>query len=75
MDKVELIVKLQALGVHPSSYSLGVMKNSDCMCVVEAEGLWKVYYVERDDPKELASFSDEASAYDFVYRQFQKWLG
>jgi len=39
MDKVELIVKLQTLGARPSSYSLVVMKNSDCMCVVEAEGL------------------------------------
>ncbi len=75
MKKDELISGLAKLGVNESSYSLGVMRNSECVCVVEGEGKWKVFYVERDKPQELAAFEAEEQAYSFVYENFCKWLG
>jgi hypothetical protein len=75
MTKDELVKKLEFMGVHQGSYSLGVIKNSDCTCVVDEGGIWKVYYVERDKPTELATFQSEFKAYDFVYDTFFRWTG
>jgi len=75
MRRDQLILKLSELGVHSSSYSLGTLRNSDCVCVVDEDGRSKVYYVERDKPEELGSFPSVEDAYDFVYATFCKWLG
>ncbi|WP_153242594.1 hypothetical protein [Frateuria defendens] len=75
MTHDQLIVKLEELGVHPNDYSLDGIQNSDRVCVVEGDGVTKVYYVERDRPDELAAFSSTGEAYDFVYATFCKWLG
>jgi len=75
MKREELEAKLAALGVNPNSYSLGSIRHSDCVCVVEDGGRWKVYYVERDKPAELGAFDTAEEAYDFVYATFCKWLG
>ncbi|WP_243040854.1 hypothetical protein [Dyella sedimenti] len=75
MTRDQLISKLSELGVHPNSYSLGALRNSECVCVVEDGDKWKVYYVERDKPDELASFNAVDAAYDFVYTTFCQWLG
>ncbi|MDW8848441.1 hypothetical protein SD961_21570 [Erwinia sp. MMLR14_017] len=74
MRAEELVKKLDTLGVNANSYSLGVIKNSDCTCVVKENDLWVVYYVERDKPSMQASFVNEGDAYDFVLMQFKKWL-
>lgn len=74
MKKEELIEKLNELGVHPSSYSLGAIKNSDCVCVVHEGREWNVYYVERDKPSLLSSLSSEEEAYSFLFEQFKTWL-
>lgn len=70
MKVEELITQLHILGVNKNSYSLGALRNSDCTCVVREADLWAVYYVERDRPSMLASFTDESDAYDFVLMQF-----
>lgn len=75
MTRDQLISKLSELGVHPNSYSLGTLRNSECVCVVEDGDDWKVYYVERDKPDELTSFNAVEAAYDFVYMTFCQWLG
>jgi hypothetical protein len=75
MKREELEAKLGALGVMPNSYSLGSIRHSDCVCVAEQDGQWKVYYVERDKPAELGAFSVVEDAYDFTYATFCKWLG
>lgn len=75
MTRDQLILKLSELGVHSNSYSLGALRNSDCVCVVDEDGMSKVYYVERDKPDELGSFPSLEDAYDFVYATFCKWLG
>ncbi|MCT8343382.1 MULTISPECIES: hypothetical protein [Photorhabdus] len=74
MTSEELIAQLNILNIHPSSYSLGTLKNNDCTCVVKEKGQWTVYYVERDQPSILSSFLTEEEAYDFILEQFKKWL-
>lgn len=74
MKRDELENKLAGLGVMPNSYSLGSIRHSDCVCVVEENGRWKVYYVERDKPAELGAYNVVEDAYDFVYATFCKWL-
>lgn len=75
MTREELESKLATIGVHPNSYSLGSLQNSECMCVIEDGDWWKVYYVERDKPHELGKFGFADEAYDFVYATFCEWLG
>jgi hypothetical protein len=75
MNQNDLVLNLKKLGVHPSSYCLGAIKNGECVCVVKEGGVWKVLYVERDRPKELGAFGSEEEAYDFVYETFCRWLG
>lgn len=74
MTRTELERQLDILGVHSNSYSLGTLKNSDCLCVVCENEHWNVYYVERDRPSLLSSFLREEEAYDFVLKKFKKWL-
>jgi hypothetical protein len=45
------------------------------MCVVQEGETWKVYYVERDKPKELATSPSEEESYDFLYSEFSSWAG
>lgn len=75
MTRDELLYNLAVIGVDENSYSLGEIRHSDCVCVVSEHGEWKVYYVERDNPAELAVLDTEDEAYDFVYGTFCKWLG
>ncbi|RUS67791.1 hypothetical protein CUZ56_00268 [Saezia sanguinis] len=75
MTRDELKNKLSELGVHQSSYSLDGIRNSECVCLVNEDQLWKVYYVERDRPKELGVFQTESDAIEFMFKQFQHWLG
>ena len=75
MTRDILILKLSVIGVHENSYSLGEIRNGDCTCVVEEDGKWNVYYVERDKPDKLAVFDSVEAAYSFVYEIFCKWLG
>ena len=75
MTRDQLESGLAAIGVHPSNFSLGSIRHSGCTCVVPDGGQWKVFYVERDRPEELASFPTEEEAYDFVYATYCKWRG
>lgn len=75
MNREELVVRLQAIGVHPSSYSFDTIRNSECVCLVNDEGIWKVLYVERDMPRELATFLDEGRANEYILRKFAEWHG
>ncbi len=75
MIRSELESKLAAIGVHPNSYSLDGIRNSDCVCVVDLNSQWKVFYVERDKPDELGIFNSVEDAYEFLYATFCKWLG
>lgn len=74
MTRTELELKLAAIGVHANSYSLDGIRHSECLCVVCEDNNWKVYYVERDKPKELATLKKVEDAYDFVYETFCGWL-
>lgn len=75
MKREMLEKRLSSIGVLPVSFSLDGLRNNDCLCVVEEHMLWKVYYVERDQPKELSVFQSCDEAYDYVYEKFSKWLG
>jgi hypothetical protein len=73
MTRDDLISALSEMAVNEDEYSLNGLRNSDCMCVVDVDSIWKICYVERDKPKELAMFDSVEDAYDFVYRSFSKW--
>ena len=75
MIREKLESRLAEIGVHTSSYSLDGIRSSECVCVVGEGVIWKVYYVERDKPAELATLNTVEEAYDFVYETFCKWLG
>jgi len=75
MKRDELVSSLTVIGVPPGSLSVGSIQNGECLCVVPDGGQWKVYYVERDLPEELASLPTEEDAYEFVYATFCKWKG
>ncbi|OUY05870.1 hypothetical protein [Acinetobacter populi] len=74
MSRNELINFLKLLGVHESSYSFDIIKNSECVSVLEDNSEWRVYYTERDKPDLLFSSFSEEIAYDFVANLFKKWL-
>ena len=75
MTRTQLEAALAAIGVHTNSYSLDGIRHSDCVCVVNENDKWKVYYVERDKPAEIGIFDAVEDAYEFVYQTFCKWLG
>lgn len=75
MKREQLESSLARIGVHPSSFSLGNIRHSECVCAVPTDGHWKVFYVERNRPQEMASFPSEEGAYDFVYATFCSWMG
>lgn len=75
MTREQLQTNLNTLGVHANSYSLDGIRHSDCVCVLSDNTKWKVCYVERDKPADLAVLDTEEEAYDFVYETFSKWLG
>lgn len=74
MNRNQLESKLATLGVQSESFSLDCIRNSDCVSVVLDDGKWKVFYTERDKPKELGAFPTDEGAYDFVYQTFCTWL-
>lgn len=74
MTRAELESKLAAIGVHANSYFLDGIRHGECICVVCEDDKWKVCYVERDKPKELATLKSVEDAYDFVYETFCDWL-
>ena len=73
MTQEELILELNKIGVNSSSYSLGVLKNSDCVSVVKENCDWVVYYTERNHPEKLGTFESCSEAYYFVLEEFKKW--
>ncbi|MDR2259629.1 MAG: hypothetical protein LBE06_01565 [Azoarcus sp.] len=74
MTHDELISNLSNIGIPERDYSLGSIRYSgDCICVLLEDTKWKVYYVERDKPEELAMFDSAEDAYDFVYKSYCKW--
>ena len=74
MVRAELESKLAAIGVHTNSYSLDGIIRGECVCVAFEDDKWRVYYVERDKPEELATLNTMEDAYDFVYATFCDWL-
>ena len=75
MTRDQLESQLEAMNVHPSNYSLDGIRHNDCVCIVNEEDQWKVFYVERDKPKLLGEFGSAEEAYDFTHETFRKWLG
>jgi hypothetical protein len=73
MTRDELQAKLSAKAVHPSLYCLdGLARRNECYCVVHEGNAWKVVYIERAEPSDIATGLTESQAYDFVYEQFRK---
>lgn len=74
MKRDQLESSLTAIGVHPSSFSIGSIQHGECDCAIPESGQWKVLYVERDKPKAMGLFPTEEDAYDFIYATFCKWM-
>ena len=74
MTKSDLENYLSSIGVHSSSYSLGSLKNSECVSVIFQNEQWEIYYTERDKPEKLSGFDEEELAYDYVAKLFKTWM-
>jgi hypothetical protein len=76
MTREELQAKLAEKGVHENLYSLdGLVKRSECYCVVQEEGTWGVVYKERGQVLEIATGLMQSEAYDLIYNEFRKMYG
>lgn len=76
MTRDELQAKLVEKGVHESLYSLdGLVKRSECYCVVPENGAWKVVYIERGEVSEIAAGLTQSEAYDLLYSEFRTVYG
>ena len=78
MTLADLARRLEAAGASPANYSLGT-RPYDGDCLLQEDGLWKVFYTERgrDSPPSFTS-PDEAAAcqyyYDFTMRMQHRHL-
>lgn len=75
MNKTELIQTLDDKNVPRQSYSLGELKNGECLCVIEEEGIWKVVYNSRGKITDSTSCASEEAAYDEVFKQIADAYG
>lgn len=75
MTRSELIQYLSSIDVHNSSYAFDRIKNSECVSILKEEGVWKVYYTERNIPDLLFQSENEILVYDFVAGLFKDWMG
>lgn len=66
MNKNELQAILIAKGVPKISYSLDGLKQGECLCVVNDNGIWKVVYNSRG----VISFSEECVGEGEAYEKF-----
>lgn len=55
MTKTELEAILMGKKVPKLLYSLGGLKDGECYCVVHEAGAWKVVYMERGRPTDIAT--------------------
>ena len=66
MNKTELKIKLEQVGVYPAAYSLdGGLPNERYVLSQEPNGQWAVYYSERGQKTGLRSFDSESTACQF----------
>ncbi len=66
MSKDELQALLDAKGVPKISYSLDGLKDGDCLCIVNAEGTWKLMHNSRG----RISYSEECAGEEDAYENF-----
>lgn len=71
MNIEELKVKLKALGISPSSYSLEGGMPSERYCLSNESGKWFVYYCERGQKSGESSFTNESQACEFLLGQLE----
>jgi len=75
MKKNELIKKLDEKGVPQQSYSLDGLKDGECLCVVEEDGVWKVVYNSRGRITNSTDCASEEAAYDEIHNQIADAYG
>ena len=63
--------ELVKLGVPKNYYSLGREKN-ERTCVIEEDGAWLVFYLERGSREDLHTFSDFSSMKTYVVGELTK---
>jgi hypothetical protein len=68
MNIKELEQRLIAEGCSTSNYSIGY-RDSDVFCLMQINGLWKVFYTERGlDQEPMFESANEAEACEFFFK-------
>jgi len=68
MNVIELEAKLVEAGCSASNYSIG-SRGSDVFCLMQIDGIWKVFYTERgSDQNPIFASKDEAAACEFFFK-------
>ena len=73
MNKIELLEKLNALGVSEAMYSLEGSTPSEKMVVEENDIHCNVYYSERGEKVDLKTFLSVDEAYSYLCSVFKTW--
>lgn len=75
MKKEDLISLLDKKNVPRRSYSLDGLKEGECLCVIQENGVWKVVYNSRGRITDSIECKSEEAAYDEVYKQIEEAYG
>ena len=73
MDRIELLAKLNELGVSETMHSLEGGMPSEKMVVEQNKTVWDVYYSERGVKIDLKTFPSVDEAYGYLYSVFKSW--
>lgn len=72
MNRLELKVKLDLLGVNPRLYSLNGELNPDAVVLYDNRQCWEVfYYDERGGRNNIHFFPNENEACEYIFQEFK----
>jgi hypothetical protein len=81
MNLSELASRLERLEIHPDAYSIGigVPEADETYCVVQENGVWRIYYAERGQRGGLHEYASEDEAcnafLELLKNDESVWLG
>lgn len=66
MNLFELENYLSKLKLHPDAYSIGIglPEADETYCIVNEDGLWRIYYAERGQGSDMREYDSEDEACD-----------
>lgn len=64
MNLSELACLLEQLELHPNAYSIGIgiPEADETYCLVQENGVWRIYYAERGQRSDMREYVSEEEA-------------